>query len=52
VVAEALLADWSSASQRFTRILPRDYRRVLEAQAAAEREGRDPIRAVMEASRG
>jgi glutamate synthase (NADPH/NADH) large chain len=51
-VAGALLADWSVAVGRFTKVMPRDFRRVLVAQAAAERDGRDPVRAVMEASRG
>ncbi|MEY4348625.1 MAG: hypothetical protein RIS43_1044, partial [Actinomycetota bacterium] len=32
--------------------MPRDYKRVLEAQAQAEAEGRDVLEAVMEAARG
>jgi glutamate synthase (NADPH/NADH) large chain len=51
-VAEALLADWPSAHQRFTKVMPRDYQRVLDARARAEREGLDPAEAVMEAARG
>ena len=31
--------DWASARRRFTEVMPRDYRRVLEARAAAERDG-------------
>ncbi len=50
-VAEALLAD-PSFSDRFTKVMPRDYARVLAARAAAEREGRDVQLAIMEASRG
>jgi len=50
-VAEALLAD-PSFSARFTKVMPRDYARVLAARAAAEREGRDVQLAIMEASRG
>lgn len=38
--------------ERFTLIMPRDYRRALEAQRRAELEGRDPAEAVMEAARG
>jgi glutamate synthase (NADPH/NADH) large chain len=34
------------------RIMPRDYKRVLEASARAEAEGRDVNLAIMEASRG
>ncbi|MEY4170900.1 MAG: glutamate synthase large subunit [Actinomycetota bacterium] len=37
---------------RFTLVMPRDYRRALEAQRRATLEGRDPAEAVMEASRG
>ena len=40
-VAGALLADWASARGRFTEVMPRDYRRVLDARAAAERDGLD-----------
>ena len=49
-VAAALLAEWDPA--RFTTVMPRDYRRALEAQRRAEIEGRDPAEAVMEAARG
>jgi glutamate synthase domain-containing protein 2/glutamate synthase domain-containing protein 1/glutamate synthase domain-containing protein 3 len=31
-VAERLLADWSSARGRFVKVMPREYRKVLEAQ--------------------
>ena len=51
-VAASLLADWSSAIPRFTMVMPRDYRRVLDAIARAEREGLDVERVVMEASNG
>ncbi|HEX7717429.1 MAG TPA: hypothetical protein VF416_09085, partial [Marmoricola sp.] len=40
-VAEGLLADWDTALTRFTEVMPRDYRIVLETQAAAEAEGLD-----------
>jgi glutamate synthase (NADPH) large chain len=40
-VAEALLADWEAAVTRFTEVMPRDYRRVLEARADALRDGLD-----------
>ena len=50
-VAGALLDD-AGFRVRFTKIMPRDYARVLAAVAAADREGRDPELAVMEASRG
>ena len=40
-VAEELLADWSGTVARLTEIMPRDYRRVLEARAEAVAEGLD-----------
>ncbi|GAB2989262.1 glutamate synthase large subunit [Nocardioides montaniterrae] len=40
-VAGELLADWDAALTRFTEVMPRDYRLVLEAKAAAEAEGLD-----------
>lgn len=39
-------------SQRFVKIMPRDFKRVLMAQRAAEISGEDPVKAVMEAARG
>jgi glutamate synthase (NADPH/NADH) large chain len=38
-VAEALLADWPAAVARFTEVMPRDYRVVMEAKAKAEADG-------------
>jgi glutamate synthase (NADPH/NADH) large chain len=40
-VAESLLADWPGTVTRLTEVMPRDYRRVLEARAEAERDGLD-----------
>jgi glutamate synthase (NADPH/NADH) large chain len=51
-VAAALLADWGRWSDRFSVIMPRDYRRATEARRAAEAAGYDVDRAVMEAARG
>ncbi|WP_029430380.1 glutamate synthase large subunit [Blastococcus sp. URHD0036] len=51
-VAAALLADWGRWSERFSVIMPRDYRRAVEARRAAEAAGTDVDRAVMEAARG
>jgi glutamate synthase (NADPH/NADH) large chain len=50
-VASRLLADWSASAERFKKIMPRDYRRVLEAIARAEDVGEDVDEAVMEAAR-
>ncbi|TVT33853.1 glutamate synthase large subunit [Amycolatopsis rhizosphaerae] len=51
-VARALLADWDVAVTRFGKVMPKDYKRVLQAQAAAERDGRDVNEAIMEAAHG
>jgi glutamate synthase (NADPH) large chain len=40
-VAEELLADWDTSLTRFTEVMPRDYRIVLEAKAKAEADGLD-----------
>jgi glutamate synthase (NADPH/NADH) large chain len=50
-VAEALLADWTGSSSAFVKVMPRDYKRVLNAERDALAEGRDPVEAVMAASR-
>jgi len=51
-VATSVLSDWPRRSAQFTKIMPRDYQRVLEATLMAKREGRDVDTAIMEASRG
>jgi glutamate synthase (NADPH/NADH) large chain len=51
-VAREILADWVSASEQFVTVMPRDYRRVLEATERAVAEGRSVDEAVMEASHG
>jgi glutamate synthase (NADPH/NADH) large chain len=50
--AASLLADWHSSVADFKKVVPREYRRVLEAIAAAEREGRPADAAVMELAHG
>jgi glutamate synthase (NADPH/NADH) large chain len=49
-VAARLLADWEPG--RFTKVMPKDYKRVLSAASQAEREGRDVNEAVMAAAHG
>ena len=49
-VAARLLADWDPG--RFTKVMPKDYKRVLSAASEAEREGRDVNEAVMAAAHG
>ena len=40
--AAALLDDWPATGGRFVKIMPRDYRRVLLAEARARAESREP----------
>ncbi len=49
-VARDLLLDWDP--ERFTKVMPKDYKRVLAARASAERDGRDVNEAIMEAAHG
>ncbi|WP_026128669.1 glutamate synthase large subunit [Nocardiopsis halophila] len=49
-VAEKLLAGFESEAARFTRVMPRDFKRVLDARAEAERTGADVDQAVMAAA--
>lgn len=51
-VAASLLGDWTRRAASFTKVMPRDYQRVLEAARIARAEGRDVDEAIMEASRG
>ncbi|WP_337060603.1 glutamate synthase large subunit [Kineococcus sp. G2] len=56
-LAAKLLADWGAARQRFSTIVPRDYRRVLQVRAQAVSDGLEPdseavLTRIMEASHG
>jgi glutamate synthase (NADPH) large chain len=51
-VARALLTDWDEAVERFGKVMPKDFKRVLLAREAAERDGRDVNEAIMEAAHG
>jgi glutamate synthase (NADPH/NADH) large chain/glutamate synthase (ferredoxin) len=51
-VATSVLSDWPRRSAQFTKVMPLDYQRVLEATRMAKAEGRDVDTAIMEASRG
>ena len=50
-VAERLLTDWDTSVDAFVKVMPTDFKRVLEAAAAARAEGRDETEAVMAAAR-
>ncbi len=51
-VGASMLADWPRRSRAFTKVMPTDYKRVLDAAQMAEAEGRDVDSAIMEAARG
>ncbi|MEE3102350.1 MAG: glutamate synthase large subunit, partial [Actinomycetota bacterium] len=51
-VAERLLASWDHQIDRFVKVMPTDYKRVLEAAAAARETGRDEVEAIMASTRG
>jgi glutamate synthase (NADPH) large chain len=51
-VAARLLDRWHNEVRRFTKVMPRDYKRVLEAMRLAEIEGSDVDEAVMASARG
>jgi glutamate synthase domain-containing protein 3 len=55
VRAGEILDDWLDAGRAFVKVMPRDYRRVLEVMASAEAEGLDAeatAKRIMEASHG
>ena len=49
-VGQHILNDWTDGQRRFAKVMPRDYKRVLEAVAEAERSGADPDQAIMAAA--
>ena len=51
-VAESILSSWWTSYESFTKIFPKDYKRVLEAQHDAIERGVDVDEAVMAAARG
>jgi len=51
-VAAAILEDFPTSATDFVKVMPRDYRRVMEATKRAEREGRSVEEAVMAVARG
>jgi glutamate synthase (NADPH/NADH) large chain len=51
-VAERILSNWWRTVEGFTKIFPKDYKRVLEAQRDAIERGVDVDEAVMSAARG
>jgi glutamate synthase (NADPH/NADH) large chain len=51
-VAARILAGWPRSLAQFVKVMPRDYRRVLEAISEAESSGRPVEEAIMAAARG
>jgi glutamate synthase (NADPH) large chain len=49
VLAQRLLANWSFSGSRFVRVLPNDYRRMMEAQAKMRAKGMGPEEAELAA---
>jgi glutamate synthase (NADPH) large chain len=51
-IGRRILDDWSVEQRRFAKVMPRDYKRVLQAIATAESEGEDVGKAVMAVAHG
>ncbi|MCX7621034.1 MAG: glutamate synthase large subunit, partial [Acidimicrobiales bacterium] len=51
-VAARLLDDWENEVTRFVKVMPKDYKRVLQAQRRAEETGEDVLEAIMAAAHG
>ncbi|GGF15661.1 glutamate synthase large subunit [Williamsia phyllosphaerae] len=51
-VAAAILADWDNTKNKFIKVMPRDFKKVLAAIESAEKDGRNVDEAIMEAARG
>ncbi|MGD8384496.1 MAG: glutamate synthase large subunit, partial [Lysobacterales bacterium] len=51
-VAKALLDDWEQSLRKFTKVMPKDYKQVLEAARQAEASGLSVNDAIMAAARG
>jgi glutamate synthase (NADPH/NADH) large chain len=51
-IGQRILGDWTATQRSFVKVMPRDYKRVLEAIAEAERNGADPDQAIMAAASG
>ncbi len=51
-VASRLLGAWDRSVDEFVKVMPRDYRRVIEATLRAKEEGRSVDEAVMAAAHG
>jgi glutamate synthase (NADPH) large chain len=50
--ARRILADWPHQQRHFVKVMPKDYKRVLQAMAEAEQNGTDVDQAIMAAAHG
>ena len=51
-VGQRILADWPGQVGNFVKVMPRDYKLVLQAIAKAEASGEDVDKAIMAAAHG
>jgi glutamate synthase (NADPH) large chain len=51
-VGQRILANWRDQQRHFVKVMPRDYKKVLQAIAEAERDGKDVDKAIMAAAHG
>lgn len=51
-VGQRILGDWPQERRHFAKVMPRDFKRVLQAIADAERDGADVDKAIMAAAHG
>jgi len=51
-VAEGILAQWGKTQPKFVKVMPRDYKRALDAMKRAQEEGIPWEKAVMEGAHG
>ncbi|HJM98280.1 MAG TPA: glutamate synthase-related protein, partial [Acidimicrobiales bacterium] len=51
-IAKQMLDKWPSMKTKFVKVMPRHYKRVLDAIAEAEAAGPDPTEAVMSVAKG
>jgi glutamate synthase (NADPH/NADH) large chain len=49
-VGQRILADWDGELKNFNKVMPRDFKRVLQAIAEAEKSGEDVDEAIMAAA--
>ena len=49
-VGQRILADWDDQLKNFIKVMPRDFKRVLQAIAEAEKSGEDVDTAIMAAA--